>query len=74
MSTVTNDRPLITDQFGNRGIDRNKDGKLQPDEIDIRSTSQVGGFGPAVKQPPSILKQKFSGCFNNQRKHQTEKQ
>ena len=56
---------LITDQFGNRGIDRHglggrggPDGKLQPDEIDIRSTAQVGGFGPVVKQPPSNLRPK----------------
>ena len=62
MSAVTDDRPLITDQFGNRGIDRNKDGILQSGEIDIRSTAQVGVFGSVVKQPSSNLKQKFSGA------------
>lgn len=56
---------LITDQFGNRGIDRHglggrggPDGKLQPDEIDIRSTVQVGGFGPVIKKPPNNLRPK----------------
>ena len=57
---------MITDQFGNRGLDRHgpsgpgsdPDNILQPDEIDIRSTAQVGGFGIVNTQaPPQNIRQ-----------------
>ncbi len=58
---------MITDQFGNRGLDRHgpsgpgsdPDNILQPDEIDIRSTAQVGGFGSVNAQaPPQNIRQR----------------
>lgn len=57
---------MITDQFGNRGLDRHgpsgpgsePDNILQQAEIDIRSTAQVGGFGSVNTQaPPQNIRQ-----------------
>jgi hypothetical protein len=57
---------IITDQFGNRGLDRHgasgpgsePDNILQHDEIDTLSTAQVGGLGIVNTQaPPQNIRQ-----------------
>ena len=66
---------MISNEFGDRGIDRNYDGILQQSEIDIRSTAQIGGYGiPHTKQQESsagsgsmsgIQKPMYGGCFDD---------
>lgn len=65
---------MISNQFGDRGVDRNNNGILDDSEIDIRSTAQIGGYGiPHTKQQespagsgsmPGIQKPMYGGCFD----------
>lgn len=65
---------MISNEFGDRGIDRNYDGKLQPEEIDIRARGTMGGFGvphtPQQESPsgntamPGVQNIMYGGCFD----------
>ena len=64
---------MISNEFGDRGIDRNYDGILQHSEIDIKSRGAIPGFGiphtasqespPGTSSMAGIQKPMFGGCF-----------
>lgn len=65
---------MISDDFGNKGIDRNYDGILQQSEIDIKARGTMGGFGiphTALQESGQgsdamvgVQKPMFGGCFD----------
>jgi hypothetical protein len=61
---------MISNQFGDRGVDRNYDGILQDSEIDVRSQGVVGGYGaPATDTDTSgiggVQIPMYGGCFES---------